>query len=467
VSGPVNYAPQAETDPIFSASDAFGITSTDIGNWDDAFGWGNHASAGYLTTVDISANTNLAVTAPIVLTGDTLSLNQAATYGWTGPHTWGVDGTGVDLIAYGENSGDYLHWDQDGGTSSAGRLTLQGNSQLVVDGKSAFGTGTIGGTYGLTLIDAATTINPTVGQIGAAMSFSNTLDTSNSFNGAYAFELHCMSDNTVNNCLIFHSMYSSVEPDHSTGTIASAAAFQAAAVVGSAGTTTHLACYRADVATGSSHTVTNHYAFYVPAAPTYGGTNWNIHLKGGNSRFGDDSARTYWGTANDAYCAFDGSNLVFTVAAVTSSAQLVLADCGIVVNEGGGDKDTRIEGDTLTHMLFLDASAATENIAFLAGSAPNWQAMDRGAFLGDATTVPTGNPTGGIFIYSESGAGKARGTSGTVTTWAPAEPHCPVCGMDFIHEWENKQLGKYLAVCMNCLTEELGERPYVMRSKAG
>jgi hypothetical protein len=40
-----------ETDPIFTASVAFGITSTDTTNWDTAFGWGNHASAGYLTSV--------------------------------------------------------------------------------------------------------------------------------------------------------------------------------------------------------------------------------------------------------------------------------------------------------------------------------------------------------------------------------------------------------------------------------
>jgi hypothetical protein len=46
-------------------------------NWNTAYGWGNHASAGYLTTVDISSNTNLAATAPIILTGDTLSLNQS------------------------------------------------------------------------------------------------------------------------------------------------------------------------------------------------------------------------------------------------------------------------------------------------------------------------------------------------------------------------------------------------------
>ena len=39
----------AETDPIFSASAAFGITGGQIGRWNTAWGWGDHALAGYLT----------------------------------------------------------------------------------------------------------------------------------------------------------------------------------------------------------------------------------------------------------------------------------------------------------------------------------------------------------------------------------------------------------------------------------
>ena len=37
-----------ETDPIFSASAASGITSTLINNWNTAHGWGNHVAQGYL-----------------------------------------------------------------------------------------------------------------------------------------------------------------------------------------------------------------------------------------------------------------------------------------------------------------------------------------------------------------------------------------------------------------------------------
>lgn len=40
----------SESDPIFTAHVAYSITSTNISNWNTAYGWGNHASAGYLTS---------------------------------------------------------------------------------------------------------------------------------------------------------------------------------------------------------------------------------------------------------------------------------------------------------------------------------------------------------------------------------------------------------------------------------
>lgn len=46
-----------ESDPVFTAHVAYGITNTKISNWDAAYGWGNHASAGYLTSLGIGSLT--------------------------------------------------------------------------------------------------------------------------------------------------------------------------------------------------------------------------------------------------------------------------------------------------------------------------------------------------------------------------------------------------------------------------
>lgn len=77
-----------------------------------------------------------------------------------------------------------------------------------------------------------------------------------------------------------------------------------------------------------------------------------------------------------------------------------------------------------------------------------------GLMLQDVTAAPSTNPVGGPIMYGEAGAAKVRGTSGTVTTFGPAEPHCPDCGRDFALEWENDAYG-HLAVCMWCATEQM------------
>jgi hypothetical protein len=46
---PSDIAAGNETDPIFSTSQAAGITGDDITNWNTAHGWGDHSLAGYLT----------------------------------------------------------------------------------------------------------------------------------------------------------------------------------------------------------------------------------------------------------------------------------------------------------------------------------------------------------------------------------------------------------------------------------
>lgn len=91
---------------------------------------------------------------------------------------------------------------------------------------------------------------------------------------------------------------------------------------------------------------------------------------------------------------------------------------GAVFNEGGDSLiDFRVEGDTLSSCFFLDASA--DSIQMFGASASFGGGV---GVLGitNAVTVPSSNPTGGGVLYAEAGAIKWRGSSGTVTTMAPA-----------------------------------------------
>ncbi len=71
--------------------------------------------------------------------------------------------------------------------------------------------------------------------------------------------------------------------------------------------------------------------------------------------------------------------------------------------------------------------------------------------IDNAIAVPTTNPPGGGVLYCQAGALKYRGTSGTVTTIAPADPHCPRCGTDVgISQSENDLFGEELVHCHAC-----------------
>ena len=71
-----NWTPNyltTETDPVFGASEAANITSTDTTNWDTAYGWGDHSTAGYLTA--LPSRTTAQVTATSLADGASVSLS--------------------------------------------------------------------------------------------------------------------------------------------------------------------------------------------------------------------------------------------------------------------------------------------------------------------------------------------------------------------------------------------------------
>ena len=78
-----------ETDPIFSASVAASITSNNIGQWDAAYGWGNHAVQGYLQSIaSLSINALDDVDTPAPSTGEVLKWNGSA---------WVASGDSINL----------------------------------------------------------------------------------------------------------------------------------------------------------------------------------------------------------------------------------------------------------------------------------------------------------------------------------------------------------------------------------
>lgn len=96
-------------------------------------------------------------------------------------------------------------------------------------------------------------------------------------------------------------------------------------------------------------------------------------------------------------------------------ANEVATDTNPVFLPSTGDPDTGI-GRAAADQLSLIAGAI-EGVRIEEG---NNGTVGTHLFIPDLTTAPTGNPTGGGYMYVEAGALKYRGSSGTVTTIANA-----------------------------------------------
>ncbi len=71
-----------ESDPVFSASAAAGVGTTDIDNWNTAYGWGDHGAAGYLTTESD----------PVFSASDAAGIGAVDIGNWNTAYGWGDHG---------------------------------------------------------------------------------------------------------------------------------------------------------------------------------------------------------------------------------------------------------------------------------------------------------------------------------------------------------------------------------------
>lgn len=114
-----------ETDPVFLAHAAHNVTNTKITNWDTAYGWGNHASAGYLTSVGTISYNDLS-NKPTLFSGSYTDLTNKPTI----PTTVTVNGTAITLDSSGSlnsliNGSDTLSLD------GANKVNLPGGTASI------------------------------------------------------------------------------------------------------------------------------------------------------------------------------------------------------------------------------------------------------------------------------------------------------------------------------------------------
>lgn len=105
-------------------------------------------------------------------------------------------------------------------------------------------------------------------------------------------------------------------------------------------------------------------------------------------------------TANDT-----GDTLTMRAQGVNASGTLVTGG-NLRLFGGNANTGTATERDG-GHVLIGGGlgggTGGRGNIALATQSAPNWQGMHGGMFIANVTTSPTGDPTGGGYLYSDSG----------------------------------------------------------------
>jgi len=84
----------SETDPIFTASPSFGILQQNINNWNAAHGWGDHSTAGYLTS--------FTETDPVFSSSPVGSVTTTQVSNWDTAYGWGNHGSAGYLTSYTE-----------------------------------------------------------------------------------------------------------------------------------------------------------------------------------------------------------------------------------------------------------------------------------------------------------------------------------------------------------------------------
>ena len=95
-----------ETDPIFTAHPAFGISQEDMTDWDTVAGYGNHADEGYATSIRVAQN--YALKSGDDITGDYVFVNNGTGIKWDRSNNGYTDVYGGHVKYYNDGSDSKL-----------------------------------------------------------------------------------------------------------------------------------------------------------------------------------------------------------------------------------------------------------------------------------------------------------------------------------------------------------------------
>lgn len=190
-----------------------------------------------------------------------------------------------------------------------------------------------------------------------------------------------------------------------------------------------------------------------PGTTTSGGTASRVRMWSGYTGGGTAEIFNFYydsPTSTAVLTTISGSIVIQPPASATTYIRAGTASGDIVLDTMQTTGNVRVRTGPGADPVFL---ANNKNAAFFTATGSYGGGV--GVIFGaNATTEPTSDPSGGGLAWWYGGAFKGRGSSGTVTTIAAAEPHCPRCGNDYVFEAKNDKRGHHVAICWTCFLGE-------------
>ena len=130
----------SESDPVFAASAAAGVTTTQINNWNTAYSWGNHGGQGYLVGYGaVSNHTDVSITG--AQNGQVLRYNGSNWTNFTPNYLTSYTETDTLDSVVGRGSSTNKNFTLTGAPSLPGRLDVQNNGSYAISLNASPGVG--------------------------------------------------------------------------------------------------------------------------------------------------------------------------------------------------------------------------------------------------------------------------------------------------------------------------------------
>ena len=159
------------------------------------------------------------------------------------------------------------------------------------------------------------------------------------------------------------------------------------------------------------------------------GNGGDVRISAGPSPFSNGTLSIRDANGNDKIQITPGNQILFydNVLFAQQSTDRTIGWRDVGVGDGFSLIVTAQNGNTINNGGNISllpgskgASGTADGNMSLLTTASGYGGMSKGIFIGNVTTAPISDPTGGGFLYVEAGALKYRGSSGTITTVGPA-----------------------------------------------